>query len=35
MQALDLPAAMLLENAADLRAQYLRSQAQWTCLLNP
>jgi len=35
MQALDLPAAMLLENAADLRTQYLRSQAQWTHLLDP
>ncbi|MBI1285097.1 MAG: polysaccharide pyruvyl transferase family protein [Thiobacillus sp.] len=35
LQALDLPAAMLLENAADLSAQYLRSQAQWTRLLPP
>jgi hypothetical protein len=35
MLALDLPAGVLLENAADLREQYLRSQAQWTCLLNP
>jgi len=34
MQALELPAGVLLENAADLRAQYLRSQAQWIRLLN-
>jgi len=34
-QALDLPMGVLLENAADLREQYLRSQAQWTRLLNP
>jgi len=34
MQALELPAGLLLENAADLRAQYLRSQAQWIRLLN-
>jgi hypothetical protein len=35
LQALDLPVALLLENAADLNTQYLRSQAQWTRLLPP
>jgi hypothetical protein len=35
MQALDLPVGVLLENAADLCTQYLRSQAQWTRLLPP
>ncbi len=34
MRALDLPDGMLLENAADLRAQYRQSQAQWTRLLD-
>ena len=33
MQALAFPASMLQENAADLRAQYMQSQAQWTGLL--
>jgi hypothetical protein len=35
MQALAVPAAILHENAASLRARYLQSQAQWTDLLTP
>jgi Polysaccharide pyruvyl transferase len=35
LQALAVPADLLRENAASLRARYLQSQAQWTCLLNP
>jgi hypothetical protein len=35
MQALAVPADVLRENAASLRARYLQSQAQWACLLTP
>lgn len=35
MQMLDLPAAVLQDNAADLRTHYLESQAQWSGLLIP
>jgi hypothetical protein len=35
MQALVVPADVLRESAASLRAHYLRSQAQWTGLLTP
>lgn len=35
MQALVVPADVLRENAASLRARYLHSQAQWTGLLTP
>ena len=35
MQALAVPAAVLRDNAADLRARYLQSQAQWAGLLPP
>ena len=35
MQALAVPAGVLRENAASLRAHYLHSQAQWTGLLTP
>jgi hypothetical protein len=35
MQALAVPAGVLHENAANLRACYLHSQAQWTGLLTP
>jgi hypothetical protein len=35
MQALAVPAAILHENAASLRARYLQSQAHWTGLLTP
>lgn len=35
MQALALPASLLRENAAHLRAHYLQSQAQWAGLLPP
>ena len=35
MQMLALPAALLQENAAGLRAQYLQSQAQWAGMLIP
>lgn len=34
MQALAVPAGVLRENAASLRAHYLRSQAQWAGLLG-
>ena len=35
MQALAVPAGVLQENAASLRAHYLQSQAQWAGLLLP
>jgi hypothetical protein len=35
LQALAVPAGVLRENAASLRAHTLRSQAQWTGLLTP
>jgi hypothetical protein len=35
MQALGVPADVLRENAAGLRARYLQSQAQWAGLLTP
>ena len=35
MQALAVPAGVLRENAASLRARYLQSQAQWAGLLTP
>ncbi len=35
MQMLVLPGGMLRDNAANLRVQYLQSQAQWTGLLIP
>jgi hypothetical protein len=35
MQALAVPASVLQENAANLRAQYRQSQAQWAGLLTP
>jgi hypothetical protein len=35
LQALAVPAEVLRENAASLRACYLQSQAQWTALLTP
>jgi hypothetical protein len=35
MQALAVPADVLCENAASLRARYLQSQAQWAGLLTP
>jgi len=35
MQALTVPADLLHENAASLRARYLTSQAQWAGLLTP
>ncbi|MHB1187020.1 polysaccharide pyruvyl transferase family protein [Thiobacillus sp.] len=35
MQALAVPADLLRENAASLRARYLQSQAQWAGLLTP
>ncbi|MCD6705673.1 MAG: polysaccharide pyruvyl transferase family protein [Thiobacillus sp.] len=35
LQALAVPAGVLRENAASLRAHYLRSQAQWAGLLTP
>ena len=35
MEALAVPADVLRENAASLRAHYLQSQAQWTGLLIP
>jgi hypothetical protein len=35
MQALGVPADLLRENAAGLRACYLQSQAQWVGLLTP
>jgi hypothetical protein len=35
MQSLAVPADILHENAASLRARYLQSQAQWTGLLTP
>jgi hypothetical protein len=35
MQALAVPADLLLENAVNLRASYLHSQAQWEGLLAP
>lgn len=35
MQALAVPADVLHENAASLRARYLQSQAQWSGLLTP
>lgn len=34
MQALAVPASLLRENAADLREQYLQSQAQWAGMLT-
>ncbi|MBW8369957.1 MAG: polysaccharide pyruvyl transferase family protein [Thiobacillus sp.] len=35
LQALAVPAEVLRENAASLRARYVQSQAQWTGLLAP
>ena len=35
MQALDVPASVLRENAASLCEQYLQSQAQWAGMLTP
>jgi len=34
-QALAVPAAVLRENAASLRAGYLQSQSQWAGMLSP
>jgi hypothetical protein len=34
-QALAVPAAVLRDNAASLRARYLQSQAQWAGMLSP